>query len=696
MSRRERTRLLVSFVIAAAVGLGLVVSYRLHYLTTLQQISHDLFYRGQNPSRYGDIPSRIVIIAIDSKSLERLGRWSGWDRTYYARIIDRVKAADPRVIAFDVGFIEPAPGDAELARAIREAGDVVQPIAGVFANESSDAVGLRNLTRPEMPLPALREAAGPQAIAPLGSVNVTTDNDGAVRTIPLVVDVEGRRAPALALAAVAEYQRQPPNLDQDPPTFRFVGREVPISDSYGMRINYVGPPSRVDGPQTFKVVSFVDVLDGLVDPSVFNDKIVFVGMLGAQGFADDYWTPVSTATTGKMAGVEIHANAAATLVRAAFLTPENPTVTVVTILLLAMLAGLASARLSILKSLLVLLGLGVAYVFVASQFFDRGQILNLVYPLAALALPQVAMTTYYLIFEQRQVRFLRGAMGRYLSPSVMEAIIREPDLLRLGGEKREMTVLFSDIRGFTTFSERLDPQDLVTLLNEYLTAMTDIVYRHDGVLDKYMGDAIMAFWNSPVAQPDHARRGCLTALDMLEELGRLREQWQARGIPPLNIGVGLNTGPMSVGNMGSNSRFDYTVMGDAVNLGSRLEGANKEYGTHIIISQTTLDAVREDGFVVRFLDLVAVKGKSEPVAVYELIGAPGQFGTLTPELLATYEEGTRLYREQRFEAAAAAFAEVLAARPDDGPSRMYLDRCRDLAAAPPPPDWDGVFVMTHK
>jgi len=268
--------------------------------------------------------------------------------------------------------------------------------------------------------------------------------------------------------------------------------------------------------------------------------------------------------------------------------------------------------------------------------------------------------------------------------------------LRLGGEKREMTVLFSDIRGFTTFSEQLDPQDLVSLLNEYLTCMTEVIYRYDGVLDKYMGDAIMAFWNSPVTQPDHARRACLTALDMTEELDRLRERWKSRGIPPLDMGVGLNTGPMSVGNMGSDTRFDYTVMGDAVNLGSRLEGANKEYHTNICISQFTLDAVKDEGFVIRILDLVAVKGRAQPVAVYELIGRPGSFGAFTPEILALYERGTEQYRAQEFAAAADTFREVLRQRPGDGPSAMYLERSLDLIEAPPPRDWDGVFVMTHK
>jgi adenylate cyclase len=236
----------------------------------------------------------------------------------------------------------------------------------------------------------------------------------------------------------------------------------------------------------------------------------------------------------------------------------------------------------------------------------------------------------------------------------------------------------------------------VALLNEYLTAMVEVLFRHRGVLDKYMGDAIMAFWNGPVSQPDHARRACLTALDMLQTLREMHDRWQARGIPPLNMGVGLNTGPMSVGNMGSDTRFDYTVMGDAVNLGSRLEGTNKDYGTNIVVSQSTLEEVKEEGFIVRFLDLVAVKGKAQPVAVYELIGRAGEFGSFTPVILETYERGIQLYRAREFNDAAAAFNEVLAARPNDGPSVMYLERCQELMLAPPPMDWDGVYVMTHK
>jgi adenylate cyclase len=690
MNRRERTRILAALVLAVVIGLTLSAAYTLNLFKTIQQTSHDTFYRGQDPNRFGEIPSRFVIVAVDTRSLNALGRWSGWDRTLYARLIDQVKAANARVIAFDVGFIEPAPGDPELARAIRDAGNVVQPVAGVFDDERRPAGHLR-LTQAEWPDAALRPGT-----AAFGNVNVTTDNDGAVREIPLVIEAEGQLVAALPLAAVYEYLRLPPDLSQRPPIFKYAGREIPISPSYRMRVNYVGPPSHLTGPQTFKVVSFVDVVEGRVDPATFDDKIVFVGLLGAFGFADDYWTPVSTATSGKMAGVEIHTNAAATLVRAAFLTPEDPAASVATILLLALIASLATARLGVVKAVLFVAALGLGYVVLAGQLFDRGQLVNLVYPLAALALPYGAMTAYTVVFEQRQVRFLRGAMGRYLSPAVMEAIVRQPELLRLGGEKRDMTVLFSDIRGFTTFSEQLDPQELVALLNEYLTVMTNIVYRYDGVLDKYMGDAIMAFWNAPVSQPDHARRACLTALEMLEQLEILRDQWKERNIPPLDMGVGLNTGFMSVGNMGSDTRFDYTVMGDAVNLASRLEGANKEYLTNIVISQSTLEAVKAENFVVRFIDLVAVKGKALPVAVYELIGKPGQYGRFTPEILELYETGTQLYRARQFVAAANAFREVLLRRPSDGASAMYLQRCQDLTEDPPPSDWDGVYVMTHK
>ncbi|HZU07882.1 MAG TPA: adenylate/guanylate cyclase domain-containing protein [Chloroflexota bacterium] len=689
MSARERARLGVGLLLGVGVACALLLAYHFQWFTTLQQLAHDQFARRQAPARYGDVPTRFVIVALDSKTLQQLGRWSGWDRRYYAQVIDTLAAAGARVIALDIGFFEPGPGDADLADAIQRAGNVVLPVLGGLEGPPAPPPSYRRFSLLEMPLPALRAGA-----AALGHANILPDRDGTVRSIPLVAQLEDTVWPSLALAVVAEYLRQPPLLAQAPPTFTFAGRQVPIAPDYSLRINYVGPPSQPDGQQTFLTVSFVDVLEGRVAPAVFSDKIVWVGLLGAQGFADDYWTPVST--TGKMAGVEIHANAAAMLVRAAFLTPEDPLVTGAAIVLLALAASLLAAGLGVLKGLVVLAGLVAGYLAVSSFAFDQGQLLNLVYPLAAPALAYVAMATYLVVFEQRHGRFLRSAMGRYLSPAVLEAIIREPTLLRLGGEKREMTVLFADIRGFTPLAEQLDPQELVALLNEFLTAMTHVIYRYDGVLDKYMGDALMAFWNSPVPQPDHARRACLAALEMLDVLEALRERWRARGVPPLAIGIGINTGWMAVGNMGSDVRFDYTVVGDAVNLAARLEGLNKEYRTSIVISQETFDAVRKEGFVVRFLDRVAVQGRTQPVPIYELLGRPGDTQAFPPALAAVWEEALRRYRARQFAAAAECFQQLLAAWPGDGPSALYWERCQTLLQAPPPPDWDGVYVMIHK
>jgi adenylate cyclase len=256
-----------------------------------------------------------------------------------------------------------------------------------------------------------------------------------------------------------------------------------------------------------------------------------------------------------------------------------------------------------------------------------------------------------------------------------------------------MTVLFSDIRGFTSFSETLDPERLVHFLNRYLTRMSDIIFKHEGTVDKYMGDAIMAFWGAPKAQPDHARLACLTAIEMAEELEQLNRELAAEGFPVLEIGIGLNTGPMSVGNMGSERRFDYTVMGDAVNLGARLEGLNKEYFTAIIASESTLEAAGNVGRT-RFLDLVAVKGKREPTRILELI--PPAKAAAGEAALAAYERAMEHYRNREYLEALPLFAEARRLDPSDGPTAVYLERCRELAESPPAPDWDGVYVMTRK
>jgi adenylate cyclase len=273
-------------------------------------------------------------------------------------------------------------------------------------------------------------------------------------------------------------------------------------------------------------------------------------------------------------------------------------------------------------------------------------------------------------------------------------VSENPALLRLGGEKKELTVIFTDIRGFTSISEMLDPEALVEFLNEYLGAMTDIVFAHGGLLDKYIGDAIMALWGTPLPAPDHAASACRAALDMTARLQDLRQEWKTRGLPPLEIGVGINTGPMVVGNMGSSRRFNYTVMGDQVNLGSRLEGLNKFYGTRILLSESTRAQLGEE-FLMREVDAVRVKGKRQPVVVFELLARAGDSAELR-SFVAEFEEALRAYKERRWEEAYLLFLQFAHAHPDDQPTQIYLERCRQLMASPAPADWDGVFEMEHK
>jgi len=276
----------------------------------------------------------------------------------------------------------------------------------------------------------------------------------------------------------------------------------------------------------------------------------------------------------------------------------------------------------------------------------------------------------------------------------VEQVSQHPELLTLGGEKRELTVLFSDIRNFSTFSEALAPEALVQLLNEYFNAMTQAIVADDGLLDKYIGDGIMAVYGAPLPLPEHAARACHTALCMLEALRVLQPRWQGRGLPVIQIGIGINSGAMVVGNMGSDLRFSYTVMGDEVNLGARLEGVTKEYGTPIIISETTWEYVK-DRLATRELDIIRVKGKDHPTRIFEVLG----MSPLTPlqaRLVQRFAEGLQVYRAQRWEEAITLLQEALQEVPGDPPSQLYIQRCKEFLATPPPANWDGIYVMQTK
>jgi adenylate cyclase len=334
-------------------------------------------------------------------------------------------------------------------------------------------------------------------------------------------------------------------------------------------------------------------------------------------------------------------------------------------------------------------------ILVASFFlFDHGWILDIVWPTLALAMGYVVITLERRIRAERERRELKSVFSRYVSPSVVEAIMQDPEKLKLGGERRRMTVLFSDIRGFTTLAEGMKPEELVRVLNTYLNRMTELVFTHGGVLDKYIGDAVMAFWNAPFDQADHARRGVMTALAMRDALAVLNASGDL-GKGELHVGVGLNTGDMVVGNIGGQNRHDYTVIGDNVNLASRVEGLTKEYGVDILITgSTAADAGSE--ILKRRLDLVVVKGKTEPVPVYEAMDLAS---TATPErvrLAHDFEAAFDRYLARDFSSAAEACSEILLRHPNDGPAKLLLGRCRQFIASPPPEGWNGTWVYTKK
>jgi adenylate cyclase len=331
--------------------------------------------------------------------------------------------------------------------------------------------------------------------------------------------------------------------------------------------------------------------------------------------------------------------------------------------------------------------------------FLRGGWLNFTIPALTLTTNVLLVSLYRSLFEEKEKRRVRSAFGQYLSPEVIRRLLLNPRLVE--PKKTDITVMFSDIRGFTTISEKLDAQDLALFLNQYLSDMTGLVFEHHGTLDKYIGDAVMAFWGAPFEEPGHAGRACNTALKMMERVREMQKKWESEGKPHLDIGIGLNTGVASVGNMGSALRYGYTALGDTVNLSSRLEGLNKDYGTHILANETTYVAAKDEGFVFRELDLIRVKGKLQPVTIYELIGRTGEISIYgTPDevraRLDLFLRAHDLYRKRQWEAAQKTLQMILDKWPNDGPSRTYWKRCQDYLFDEPPSGWDGVFTMTHK
>jgi adenylate cyclase len=732
------------------------------------------------PDRYKHPDPRIIIVDIDQRSQEVLGRWP-FSRTHFAHMLDALREDGAKVAAFDITFSKPdetaAPirelrqtvterqkqggqmdprvmadlnrlakeydGDEQFARAIERFGNVA--LGNFFLYSESDLKGVDGKTLDryanilaDFPFPQVR-AANPQTgrrdlshlmqgfrepylLLPKGAqanieilsdalrkghgatgfFNVEPDPDGVVRHSLLVLpygrsqnfddwDLYG----SLDIQAVRLFQGFPDQqtvLDFSETgitALEFGPSLVVHPDAIGrMMINYEGDVN------TYPYVSIADVVNRQFAPGTFRGKIVLVGA-SATGIGDLRSTPYAGIN---YPGVEIHANVIDNILNRHFLFRGANQVAVDLLLVLlfgvplGMWLALAQPR-SMLYGLLLLVpfGFGLWYAFL------HGWWLNFIVPSGTLVANVGFVAVYRALVEEKEKRKVRGAFQQYLSPEVIRRLLESPDLVK--PRKTEITVMFSDVRGFTTISEKLDAQELAALLNEYLTDMTQIVFRHNGTLDKYIGDAVMAFWGAPFEQTGHATNGCHAALEMIARLKEMQNKWRSEGRPVLDIGVGLSTGVASVGNMGSALRYGYTALGDTVNLSARLEGLNKEYGSHILLSEATYAEVEDPLLIFRELDLIRVKGKLEPVTLYELMGSRGTPEGDAPGLeehLELFASGRACYRKRRWQDARIIFEQILERWPDDGPAQMYANRCREYNVAGPEQDWDGVYVMTHK
>jgi adenylate cyclase len=532
-----------------------------------------------------------------------------------------------------------------------------------------------------------------------GYFNVIIDADGIVRRIALATPYGIDKDPAnwdmyasIDVQTIRLYLGLP-----NQQTILWYGRNGVASVEFGpklkvrpddvsrLMVNFHGPA------RTYPYISFADAAQKKFQPGAFKDKIVLVGA-SATGIGDLRVTPFGGLD---FPGVEVHANLIDNILNRQFLKRGGKEA--LTDLAFILLFGLPlGIWLAVTQPRWMPLGLALLLPFAAIVYFAflHGSWLNFIVPALFTLVPNVSLVALYrVLIEEQEKRKVRGRFQQYVPPEVIRRLLDDPE--RVKPRKSEITILFSDIRGFTSISESLDAQELADLLNGYLTEMTRIVFRYQGTLDKYIGDAVMGFWGAPYEEPDHATRACNAALSMLARLGELQKDWQAQGQPVLDIGIGLNTGVASVGNMGSSMRLAYTAMGDAVNLASRMEGLNKEYGTRIIISESTQKELQSTRALVRELDLIRVKGKLQPVTIYEVLDAEA-LGDAGKELLDVFARGLADYKKRDWREAGQTFQQILNRWPNDGPARVFLTRCEEYLAEGPEADWDGVYVMKHK
>jgi adenylate cyclase len=607
----------------------------------------------------------VVVVAIDELSFAEIGMPWPWPRSLHAALIDRLAAGGARTITFDIVFDVPGTDAAEddaFAKAIAGAGNVI-----LGADQAVIADSRYSVTQWAEPIPPFARAA-----RAVGTVRIPYDPDGVLRRAWL--EWEGR--PSLALAAASQEPRfeVPPGLDPSVPhLFRFNG------------------PSR----RGVTTVSYYQAIDAasVLPAGVFRGQHVLIGRALAattiDSTADHFMTPVAV----QMPGVEVHATIVDALLRKGFV--RDPFDSAARYAALSAAAGAAAAAVlyfvgpaagaALLTGLVAAL-IGAGYLSVAG-----GVRVPVVGPSLAMAAVFVSTSAWRVALATRERRLIKRAFQHYVAPAIVDRMLNDPSKLKLGGEQYEVTVLFSDLEGFTTLGERLTPAQLGAHLGEYFQAMLDVLLPQQGTLDKLIGDSIMMYFGCPLPDREHQIHACRGALAMQRRMAALNEQWGRDSLPRLRTRIGINSGPVVAGNMGTTTIFNYTILGDCVNLASRLEGVNKEYGTSIIVGEDTWRHVH-GAFDGRELDWIRVKGRTAPVAIYELADEAGALDARRVEVFGWFGEGLRLYRDQRWREAAEAFRRALAIDPLDGPSLRFMERSVSYERQPPAV-WDGVHVM---
>lgn len=721
--------------------------YALPLLSHLEAIVYDTRLRLTMP---GTVDTRIAILDIDEKSLAEKedggeGHWP-WPRDRLALLLDKLfEKYEVAIVGFDIVFAErdESSGIRVLERlGERELRDVAEFQAAlqrirpqlqyddilarkmrgrrvvlgyVFTNAEAGRIQKKGLLpRPVFP----REAFAKRPIyttswngytanleglqktaASAGHFNSNTDEDGIVRRVPMLVEYDGAYYEPLSLAMVRTLfdlrTLQAVFPDEAYTSHRYAGLEwlqagsmrIPLDETASALVPYRGAQG------SFNYFSLVDVLNERVNPAELKGKIALVGTT-APGLLDLRATPVGPTYPG----VEIHANLIAGILDG--IIKQRPPYVIAAEFMLLLFAGVAVALLlPILSPLISTLTTVVALALVVAAnvaIFDYG---NVVLPLASGLVMILILFTFNMAYgffvEARGMQKITGLFGQYVPPELVEQMAQNPERFSMAPRAQELSVLFSDVRGFTTISESLSPEDLAAYINEYLTTMSLVIReQHGGTLDKYIGDAIMAFWGAPVADPEHARKAVLAALRMQREARALNEKFKAKSWPTFKIGIGINSGVMRVGDMGSQIRRAYTVMGDAVNLGSRLEGITKEYGADIIIGEGTKRLL--SGFALREIDRVRVKGKDEPITIYEPLGLESELDPLKLDEINNWDQALRFYRAQDWESAEQQLHRL---RKAGGKAELYdvfLGRIAAFRETPPGSGWDGLYTFESK